>query len=177
MNKRITANTNVSITGSILVGFFCVAGIAVILFGVSTILAGQDNAMSQFGLSLLLGGGLIAIGAFTIRSQFQQKKKIDWLDQHGTWIRAKAIDVKTITTDSVGRCESYRFDLEPTEEASNRFGLDGIRFESEQIWARSVPSNYQDLEFDVVIDADSPASKYFVNLDLHTLLSDSAQTQ
>ena len=177
MNKRITANTNVSASGRLVAGLLCVAGIAVILFGVSTMLTGQANAMGQFGLSVLLGGGLIAIGAFTIRSQLQQRKKIKWLDQHGTWIKANAIGVKTITTDSVGQCESYRFELEPSAAANKRFGLDGIQFESEQIWARSVPSNYQDLEFDVVIDADSPANNYFVNLDLHTLLSETHETQ
>jgi hypothetical protein len=169
MARKITANTNVSLTGQIFMLVFCVAGVAIVLYGLAKLVAGHENATGEFVLSVLLGGGFLGGGLLVLRSQMRQRNRIRWLDRHGTWIRAQPTEVRTVTTDSVGRCESYLLVLDPVDEDRKRFGLDGVRFESEQIWARSVPENYKDLTFDVVIDRNAPMSTYFVNVDLSTL--------
>jgi len=171
MARNITANTNVTPTGQIFMLVFCVAGVAILLYGLGKLVAGQADSTVEFLLSMLLGGGFFGIGLLALRSQMRQRNKIRWLNRHGTWIRAKPIEVRTVTTDSVGRCESYLLVLDPVDEDRKRFGLDGVRFESEQIWARSVPQHYQDLAFDVVLDRSAPMNTYFVNVDLTTLLN------
>lgn len=168
--KAITANTGLSVDGRLMMWGFAIAGLAVIAWGVVTFLDGQAGAAVQAGLSLLLGGGFLAVAGFALLAQRKKSNDLDWLRHNGSWIKLRPVQVRTVTTDSVGRCESFLLLLEPTQEDRRKYQLDDVVFESEQIWARSVPNHYRDLEFDAVIDPASPHDRYFVNLDLRSLL-------
>ncbi len=168
--KQITANTNVSPAGSLMMGGFLLAGVLIICWGLGQLSTDRADASSQCALSLALGGAFVAIAFVVLRSQWQQKTKIDWLNKHGAWITARPIDVRVVTTDSVRRAESYYYILEPTEQARRQYDLDGVTFETEQIWMRGIPEHFRRIKMDVVIDPQSPHDTYFVNVDLTALM-------
>jgi hypothetical protein len=131
----------------------------------------RTDAFSEFALSALVGSGLTWIGLYAIRGKVAQHRKAAWLEQNGTWITAVPFDIRTIKTDAARRTESYCLVLEPAELEKERHGLEGLTFETREIFARSVPDNYQNLEIDVVIDPDRPGEVHFVNFDAQDLWS------
>ena len=146
-----------------------VAGIAVVGWGAIALISDRPDALSQFILSVVLGGGLSVIGLFMLRSHFADSKKAAWLRLHGESITAVPVEIRTIKTDSVRRTESYCLVLEPIETDRQRYGLDGVRFETDEIFARSVPDNYRDLKIDVVIDPERPTEVHVVNFNTQDL--------
>ncbi len=146
-----------------------IAGIAVVGWGATTLFSGRPDALSQFILSAVLGCGLSVIGLFMLRRHFAENKKAAWLRQHGETITAVPVEIRTIKTDSVRRTESYCLVLEPIGPDRQRHGLDGVRFETDEIFARSVPDNYQNLKIEVVIDPECPREVHVVNFDTQDL--------
>lgn len=155
--------------GILLIVALVIAGIAVVGWGAFALFSDRPDALSQFILSAVLGGGLSASGLFMLRSHLAESRKAAWLRQHGESITAVPIEVRTIKTDSVRRTESYCLVLEPTGPDRQRFGLDGVRFETDEIFARSVPDNYRDLKIEVVIDPERPKEVHVVRFDTQDL--------
>lgn len=163
MSKQLATNKDSSPLGSLMMAAFVIAGIAVVGWGTSILFSDRPDALSQFALSAVLGGGFIAIGLFVLRGQRAQARTIAWLEQHGTWITMTPVSVRTIKTDTARRAESYCLVLEPGEADRQRYGLDGLTFETDEIFARSVPDTYRNLKIEVVIDPDQPGKVHAVN--------------
>jgi hypothetical protein len=177
MSKLLAANKDSSPLGSLMMLAFVIAGIAVLAWGTSILFSDRPDAVSQFALSAVLGGGFIAIGLFVLRGQRAQAKTNAWLDQHGTWITMSPVDFRTIKTDSVGRAESYCLVLEPGEADSQRYGLGGMTFETDEIFARSVPDTYRSLKIDVVIDPDQPGKVHAVSFNPQNLWNEDVRDE
>ena len=169
MGKQMKTSTGNNPLGSVMMVGLIIAGSGLILWGTSQLFSERTDALSQFSLSALLGSALIWFGHIAIRTQLAQRTKTAWLERHGTWITAVPIDVRTIKTDAARRTESYCLVLEPTELEKERHGLGGLTFETGEIFARSVPDDYRNLEIDVVIDPDRPGEVHFVSFDAQDL--------
>lgn len=165
MGKQLAANRDNSPLGSLMMVVLVIAGVAAVVWGTGTLFSDRPDAVSQFVLSAVLGGGLIAIGLYVLFGQRARRKQLAWLEQHGTWITMAPVDVRTIKTDAARRAESYCLVLAASEADRRRYGLDGLTFETGEIFARSVPDTYRNLKVEVVVDPEQPDQVYAVNFD------------
>ena len=149
-------------------GIFGIAGLGIIGWGLSQLTGGSTQ---QLGLALLLGGGFIAISVFVIRACLADGKKTAWLNENGVWIIAKPIDVRTVTFDQFDKVTSFCLILKAVDSGQPVSDLTNVEFESEPINSLCVSDNYQEKEYDVVVDPLAPAERYHVNVSLQKLLS------
>ena len=168
-------NSDKGSLGSVLMYILLAAGGAIFAWSLMDWLSSDRDGIGKLVLGLVLGGGLMTIAVVSLKGGAKDREQREWLEKNGARIKARPVDIRTITTDSARRTESYRLVLEADEDARRRYNLEGVRFETDELFARSVPENYQNLVIDVVIDPARPGEVYQAEFNTDMLWSAAQQ--
>ena len=168
MKKQIKTSAGSSIASYLFAIIFGIAGLGIAGYGVSQFPGGSTQ---QFAIALFLGVGFLVISVSVIRASLAESKKIAWLNENGIWITAKPIDHRIVTAEQSGRVNSFCLILKAVDADCSISELANLEFESEPIHCHMLFDDYQEKEYDVVIDPSAPKDRYHVNADLHTVLS------
>ena len=171
MKKQIKTLAAPAFTSYVLGGIFGIAGLVAIGYGSSQMLGDSSDGFTQFAIALLLGGGFLAISFFVIHSGVAAGRKIAWLNEHGVWITAKPVEARTVTSDDYGNVTSFCLILKAVDADASVKDMADQEFESDPIQSRWLSEDYQDKEYDIVIDPSAPADNYHVNVSLQAVLS------